>query len=165
MDITKLVDYDTLFSWTQAAMKQVILETKVQELQKQKNKKGWFGWGGGNTDTTIQDTEIKEIEEYIETNIDAEPTVVVRSPLSVKYKIFIILRGGSLLITKMYNQECDGLQLNSEMIEFNIQSKQNTDFEADFSVNTVGANIFSKQGNQEPKLQSLCYQTAEVMAK
>jgi hypothetical protein len=44
-EILKNVDYDTCFLWVQNIMKQTILETKVQELQRQRTKKGWFSWG------------------------------------------------------------------------------------------------------------------------
>jgi hypothetical protein len=53
-EIVKQVEYDTLFQWTQGAMKSLILESKVQQLQKERTKKGWFGWGASG-DTSIQD--------------------------------------------------------------------------------------------------------------
>lgn len=45
-------------------MKAIILESKVLELQRQRTKKGWFGWSAGAAEgeSQVQESEIKELE-------------------------------------------------------------------------------------------------------
>jgi hypothetical protein len=88
--------------------------------------------------------------------------------LSIKYRGIIILKGGSIQVTKRYTAgplEQEGVKLNCKDVELHVESKQNSDFDSRFTVGTIGVYMHQKPVAMGAQLIPLCFQSETDLAK
>ncbi|EAR98083.2 amine-terminal region of chorein, A TM vesicle-mediated sorter (macronuclear) [Tetrahymena thermophila SB210] len=99
--ILKSIEYQTLNNWVRSVVKLLARENKMNEIMN--NKKSIFS---SNTQTQIPVDQIKEIDLAIEKQLEqTKKNTVQRPDEAINFSTSIILKGGSILLTKDNHQK------------------------------------------------------------
>ncbi|CAD8067129.1 unnamed protein product [Paramecium primaurelia] len=154
-NIIRLVPFKQLESWSQIAQKKYLLDLKVQEYQRQKSKKGWFNFLGGQTQEEITDTELKQLEEFID---NEETNLVFRPFESLKFKCISKLQKAHIQLVKDNNTlQDEGIIKQLEFIEIDWEQYENKDFKFSTIIQKVSFQLIKNK-----QIEEICQPTQET---
>ncbi|CAK86161.1 unnamed protein product (macronuclear) [Paramecium tetraurelia] len=167
----RLVPFKQLESWSLIAQKKHLLDLKVQEYQRQKQKKGWFNFFGGQTQEEVSDTELKQLEEFID---NEETSLVSRPSDSLKLKFIAKLNKAQIQLIKDNNPlQDEGIVKQFEYIEIEWAQCENKDFAFSTIIKSISLQLIrntqfevicqpTQQTNEFLKLSITQTTTAEI---
>ncbi|CAD8061213.1 unnamed protein product [Paramecium primaurelia] len=153
--ILRLVPFKQLESWSTIAQKKYLLDLKVQEYQRQKSKKGWFSFLGGQTQEEITDSELKQLEDFID---NEETSLVCRPSESLKFKFIAKLKKAHIQLVKDNNTlQDEGIIKQLEQIEIDWAQFENKDFSFSMIIKKVSLQLVKNK-----QMEQICQPTQET---